>query len=150
MGQARSLELRREPVVSPGIGGIRKLLARRVAQALSFGQRRVRKAEWTNLLFTELNMVTSSEHAFVLTLLDTYSRSKYRCFLSEFYLNKSKRGWILCFRPSTLNRHSPNRYAYRYLTLRSEVVANAAKMHDLPGSIVELLDKELPGLGGLE
>lgn len=82
-------------------------------------------------------------------MLDGYSRSHHGCFLAEMDLNGAKGVYALCFRPTGVDRDSPNRYACRYLYIRTEDVKSAAHMSVLPPSISEVLDKELPALSKL-
>jgi hypothetical protein len=93
--------------------------------------------------------MNSSEGAIVFRLFDEYSRKKHHCFIVEFFPERGKSGYILCFRPTDGTKDSPNRYAYRYLHIGSGEIQEAAKNNELPASVTELLDKELPSLGRL-
>jgi hypothetical protein len=77
-------------------------------------------------------------------MLDEYARSRHRCFLAEMDLNADKAHYTLCFRPTAVDKGSPNRYACRYLHIAAEKVGAAGK--SLPTSVIEMLDRELPTL----
>jgi hypothetical protein len=79
-------------------------------------------------------------------LLDGYSRSRHACFVAEMFVNAAGTDYTLCFRPTELTKDSPNRYACRYLNIRTDEITTAGKMQALPASITELLDRELPVL----
>jgi hypothetical protein len=93
--------------------------------------------------------MTASEYAIVFGLLDTYSRKRHQCFVAEFDLNKAKTGYRVCFRPTGSSKDSPNRYACRYLDIGLRDATVAAERKELPASVVEHLDKELPSLAAL-
>ena len=76
--------------------------------------------------------------------LDEYARNRYRCFLAEMDLNADKGHYTLCFRPTGVDKNSPNRYTCRYLHITAEEVGTTGE--SLPTSVVEMLDKELPTL----
>lgn len=77
-------------------------------------------------------------------LLDGYSRAHHACFLAEMF--PSGTDYWLCFRPTGVNKESPNRYACRYLKIGLEEMSTAALSGALPISIAETLDKELSTL----
>jgi hypothetical protein len=93
--------------------------------------------------------MTSSKYAIVFRLFDDYSRKKHHCFVAEFNPARGKSGYSLCFRPTRGTKDSPNRYACRYLHFELGEVQDAAKSGELPATVTEFLDKELPSLGGL-
>ena len=76
--------------------------------------------------------------------LDEYARNRHRCFLAEMDLSADKAHYTLCFRPTGVDKDSPNRYACRYLHIATEEVETAAL--SLPTSVIEMLDRELPAL----
>ncbi|HEV2233470.1 MAG TPA: hypothetical protein VGV68_08720 [Terriglobia bacterium] len=92
--------------------------------------------------------MTASEHAVVFKLLDDYSRNKHQCFVAEFELDTAETYYPVCFRPTGGTKDSP-RFACRYLHIGIIEVTEAAERKELPASVIELLDKELPALGGL-
>jgi hypothetical protein len=94
-------------------------------------------------------MMTSSEYSAVFRLLDDYARTRYHCFLAEFFLDKTGTEYLACFRPVGLAVGSPNRYACRYLHIGVGQLPEAAKHTVLPARIVELLARELPALAAL-
>jgi len=91
--------------------------------------------------------MTSSEDAAVFRLLDSYSRNQHRCFVAEFGFDKAEADYVVCFRPTGGTKDSPNRYACRYLHFGSTDIKEAAERKELPTSVIEQLDKELPSLG---
>jgi hypothetical protein len=91
--------------------------------------------------------MTPHERGVVFSLLDDYSRNKHQCFVAEFFLDSAKTKYHACFRPTGGSKERP-RYTCRYLDVSFEQVAEAAEKRMLPASVVELLDRELPGLGG--
>ena len=91
--------------------------------------------------------MTSSEEATAFTLLDSYSRSRHQCFVAEFDFRREETGYVACFRPTGVGRDSPNRYACRYLHFSLREITEAAERKQLPASISQQLDKELPALG---
>jgi hypothetical protein len=93
--------------------------------------------------------MNSSEGAIVFRLFYEYSRKRQYCFVAEFFPNRAKDGYLLCFRPTGGTKESPNRYAGRYLDIGLGEVQEAAKTNDLPASVTELLDKEIPSFGAL-
>lgn len=93
--------------------------------------------------------MTSSEDGAVFKLLDSYSRNQHQCFVAEFDLDKAESYYRVCFRPTRVTKDSPNRYACRYLHIGISDIMEAVKRKELPASVVEQLDKELPSLGQL-
>ena len=85
----------------------------------------------------------TAEETRAFTLLDTYARTKHRCFVAEMDLNKSGAEYILCFRPTDVSRDSPDRFACRYLHIEATRLRAAGETPYLPSSIVLELDKEL-------
>jgi len=79
-------------------------------------------------------------------MLDSYSRSRHGCFVSEMFLNAGGTAYTLCFRPTGGSKESPNRYACRYVYIGAEEVRTAGQTQVLPASITEMLDKELSTL----
>ncbi len=79
-------------------------------------------------------------------MLDGYSRSRHRCFVSEMFLNAGETYYTLCFRPTGGSKDSPNRYACRYLNIGVEEVRTAGQKRMQPASMTEMLDRELPTL----
>lgn len=82
-------------------------------------------------------------------LLDEYSRKQYGCFVSEMFISKAKMEYVLCFRPATTGTTSSNRYACRYLRVRTEDVRNMGKSQTLTASMTDALKKKLPSLQSL-
>jgi hypothetical protein len=79
-------------------------------------------------------------------MLDEYSRSRHRCFLAEMDLDAPQACYSLCFRPTQVSQDSPNRHECRYLRISAEEVTTAGQKQVLPGSITQMLDRELPAL----
>jgi hypothetical protein len=90
--------------------------------------------------------MTSSEKAAVFRLLDSYARNKHRCFVAEFDLAKAGTYFSVCFRPTGGTKDSPRPYAYRYLQIGAREAIEAVERNELPASIIEQLDKELPSV----
>ncbi len=93
--------------------------------------------------------MTTSDRAIAFRLLDDYARSKHQCFVAEFDLDKAGLEYRVCFRPTCGSKGSPNRYACRYLHVGIRDVTEAVEKKELPASVVDLLDRELPSLGVL-
>lgn len=93
--------------------------------------------------------MTPPERAAVFKLLDDYSRNRHRCFVAEFDLDKAESYYHVCFRPTGVSLDSPNRYACRYLHIGIGEIMEAVEKKELPVSVIEQLDKELPSLGRL-
>jgi hypothetical protein len=91
----------------------------------------------------------TSEKMVVFKLLDTYSRDRHKCSVTEMDLNKASSTYTVCFRPIGVNRDSPNRYACRYLHFGVSEFERVAREGALTIAITEKLDKELQPLGQL-
>jgi hypothetical protein len=89
-----------------------------------------------------------SEYSRLFTLLDSYAREKFGCFLAELDLTKDRTDYRVCFRPISL-RDSPNRYACKYFHIDMEEAKCAVEIGSLPLAITEQLTLELPALGKL-
>jgi hypothetical protein len=92
--------------------------------------------------------MTSFERAVVFRLIDDYSRNKHQCFVAEFDFDEADNDYRLCFRPTGGTKDSP-RYACRYLHIGIRCIMEAAETKELPASMTEQLDRELPSLGQL-
>jgi hypothetical protein len=79
-------------------------------------------------------------------MMDTYSRDHHHCFLAEMDLIMGEARYSLCFRPTGVNENSANRYACLYLHIGAEEASAAGKNSELPMSIRQMLDGELPKL----
>lgn len=90
-----------------------------------------------------------AEEAQFFKLLDEYSRKQYGCFLSEISISKAKMEYVLCLRPATTGMTSSNRYACRYLRVRTDDVRNTGKSQTLTASMTDPLKKKLPSLQSL-
>ncbi len=77
-------------------------------------------------------------------LLDQYSRTHHRCFLSEMFPTGSE--YALCFRPSEAKKEYASRYECRYLRMGAPEVNAAARNGTLLPSTTEMLDRELSTL----
>lgn len=89
--------------------------------------------------------MTSEETKFF-QLLDTYARTRHRCFLAEMDLWTEEIGYTLCFRPLDVGENSPVRYACKYLKVPTDQVRAAGSRQQLPTSLVDQLDTELSEL----
>lgn len=91
--------------------------------------------------------LTRSEYATIFQLLDNFSRSKHHCFLAEMFPNESRGEYVLCFRPVTVPRESPDPMMfYRYLYISVFDLRVAAASGELPFHVVEKLNQALLGL----
>jgi hypothetical protein len=95
-------------------------------------------------------------------LLDAYARTRHQCFLAEMTLHTEERGYFLCFRPLRISddliknlRESSSEnlkdnlsalYACKYLTIPTQDVKAAATLQQLPSSLVNQIEAELPKL----
>jgi hypothetical protein len=95
-------------------------------------------------------------------LLDGYARTRHQCFLAEMTLFTEERGYFLCFRPlrisddaiknlresssENLKKNLSPFYACKYLTITTQDVRAAGSQQELPASLVDQLDAELPQL----
>jgi hypothetical protein len=86
----------------------------------------------------------TAEETICFKLLDGYSRAHHACFLAEMFLTGTD--YMLCFRPTGVNKESPNRYVCRYLKIGIEDVDTAARNGILPRSTTEMLVKGLSAL----
>lgn len=94
--------------------------------------------------------MTSPELVTAFRLVDEYSRNTHHCFVAEFFkARKDDNSYALCFRPTGVSRDSPSRYECRYLQMVIGEIQEAASLSELPTSVKELLDRELPSLGRL-
>ena len=73
-------------------------------------------------------------------LVDAYARTRHRCVLAEMDLRTEELGYFLCFRPLGASD------AYKYLMVSTEDVKAAVSRRQLPTSLVDQLDAELPKL----
>ena len=73
-------------------------------------------------------------------LVDAYVRTRHRCLLAEMDLRTEELGYFLCFRPLDASD------AYKYLMVSTEDVKAAVNRRQLPTSLVDQLDAELPKL----
>jgi hypothetical protein len=73
-------------------------------------------------------------------LVDAYARTRHGCFLAEMDLRTEELGYFLCFRPLGASD------AYKYLMVSTEDVKSAVSRQQLPTSLVDQLDAELPKL----
>lgn len=73
-------------------------------------------------------------------LVDAYARTRHQCFLAEMDLRTEELGYFLCFR--TLGASD----AYKYLMVSTEDVKAAVSRRQLPTSLVDRMDAELPKL----
>ena len=73
-------------------------------------------------------------------LVDAYARTRHQCFLAEMDLRTEELGYFLCFLPLGA------RDAYKYLMVSTEHVKSAVSRGQLPTSLVDQLDAELPKL----
>jgi len=105
--------------------------------------------------------MTSEESTFF-TLLDGYARSKHQCFLAEMTFFTEERGYFLCFRPLRISEDLINNlressdenlranlapfYACKYLTIPTQDLKTAGSLQQLPRSLLNQLDAELPKL----
>ena len=64
-------------------------------------------------------------------------------------MDKTRNRYLICFRPTGGTKDSPNRYACRYLHFGIGEMMEVAVKKELPASIIEQLDRELPSLGSL-
>ena len=85
-------------------------------------------------------MSTSTEF---FKLIDSYARAQHRCFLAELDIGADPTVYTLCFRPSSSDRESPNRYACRYLTLAVVEVNRMVSAGSLDEATIDLLKREL-------
>jgi hypothetical protein len=95
-------------------------------------------------------------------LLDGYARTRHQCFVAEMTLHTEERGYFLCFRPlrisddaiknlresssENLKKNLSPFYACKYLTITTQDVRAAGSQQELPASLVDQLDAELPQL----
>lgn len=84
----------------------------------------------------------TAEEARLFQVLDDYSRSHHQHFLAEMFLNESKTGYVLCFRPVAAERGSSSRYDCRYMQITAEE-AVAAQTGGLSLPMRSRLDKGL-------
>ncbi len=73
-------------------------------------------------------------------LADAYARTRHQCFLAEMDLRTEELGYFLCFHPLGASD------AYKYLMVSTEDVKSAVSRGQLPTSLVDQLDVELPKL----
>jgi len=93
-----------------------------------------------------MNALTKSEEARFFEVIDAYSRSQYRCFVSEMFPNETATEYVLCFRPVDAQMESPNRYACQYARIKNDEVRSVGAIGVLPDFLVERLMKELSRL----
>jgi hypothetical protein len=79
-------------------------------------------------------------------LVDAYARTPHRCFLAEMDLRTEELGYFLCFRPLGTSDDLSSRYACKYLMVSTEHVKAAVSWGQLPTSLVDQMDAELPKL----
>jgi hypothetical protein len=91
----------------------------------------------------EMYFAMTSEETRAFKLLDEYARDRHECFVTEMDLNKARSAYTLCFRPISVKRDLPNRYACRYLHFEASEFKSVAQEGVLTASITEKLDKEL-------
>jgi hypothetical protein len=87
-------------------------------------------------------MMTENETRFF-ELLDNYSRSRYRCFVSELFLNPEGTDYTICFRPTDVKKGSPNQSACAYLRVELGQARIATQEKTLTSTLVEELDRKL-------
>lgn len=85
------------------------------------------------------------EEASCFKLLDSYARDRHKCFLAEMSLSTDGK-YALCFRPTAARKNSPKQYACRYLHLGADEVRAVGRKGEVPNTITEILDRELPTL----
>jgi hypothetical protein len=73
-------------------------------------------------------------------LVDAYARTRHRCFLAEMDLRTEGLGYFMCFHSLGASD------AYKYLMVSTEDVKAAVSRRQLPTSLVDQLDAELPKL----
>lgn len=78
-------------------------------------------------------------------LLDSYARSRNKCFLAEFFREQSTQGCMLCFRP-LVSLDSVRRYACEYLRIDSEALKATASSRELALPLATTVDSFLDGL----
>lgn len=95
-----------------------------------------------------MSQLTRSEYATVFRLLDDFSRRNHQCFLAELFPNESRAEYVLCFRPVTVSKESPDpMMSYRYLYISVVDLRVAAESQVLPVAMIEKLDQLLLGIG---
>jgi hypothetical protein len=79
-------------------------------------------------------------------LLDAYARTRHQSFLAEMTPRTDELSYYICFRPVDVSEDSPSRYACKYLIVSTKDVKAAGSRQELPTSLVDQLDAELPKL----
>jgi hypothetical protein len=82
----------------------------------------------------------TSDKTLFFQLVDAYARTRHQCILTEMDLRTEELGYALCFRPLCASD------AYKYLMVSTEHVKAAVIRGQLPTSLVDQLDAELPKL----
>jgi hypothetical protein len=85
----------------------------------------------------------TSDETVCFELLDKYAREQHSCFVAEFFLNKEKTEYVVCFRPVGETKDSVHRYACRYVRIGTTDVASIATKTALTDYILQELDAEL-------
>src|SRR5258708_3117200 len=105
--------------------------------------------------------MTSEESTFF-TLLDGYARTKHQSFLPTMTFFTEERGYFLCFRTLRISEDLINNlressdenlranlapfYDCKYLTIPTQDLKTAGSLQQLPSSLLNQLDAELPKL----
>jgi hypothetical protein len=79
-------------------------------------------------------------------LLDNYSRSRYRCFVSELFLNPEATNYTICFRPADVKKGSQNQSTCAYLRVELAQARIVIQEKTLTSKLIEELDTELGSL----
>ena len=104
----------------------------------------------------------TTEESIFFRLADSYARTQHQCFLAEMSFRAQELGYFLCFCPLDESRilikklresSSENLvdrlkavWTCKYLMISTQDVKTAGSLQQLPSSLVDQLDAELPKL----
>ena len=86
-------------------------------------------------------------YTLLFTTIDTYVRTRHRCFVAECFFSSSETEWVICIRPTEENTHPHDRYTGKYFRLSLDEVAELCAANGLGSGLWETIANELRSIG---
>jgi len=83
------------------------------------------------------------QYGLLFKVFDDYVRTNHRCFVSECFLSRSEREWLICVQPLKENARIVHRYAYKYFMLSLQEVATVCSETALTPVLMKRIDEGL-------
>ncbi len=87
--------------------------------------------------------MTPARYSQFFGLLDEYARKKHKCFVSELFLKSSGAHYAACFRSTSSDRNSADRFACQYVEIEWSNIEAALELEKLPDLVKRVVDERL-------